>query len=184
MKNKHIYLVFSNTGTLLSKCINYYTKDEYVHVSLSFDDSFKKMYSFGRVFPQIPFIGGLVEENLQDGVYKRFQNSRCVIYKISVDNKQYKLLKQELKSFLKEQKKYKYSLLGLIGVAINRPMKRDNHYFCSEFISHLLIKSNIYDSDKIPGLTKPSDLLNISHKEFIYEGLTYEYNNVYSNLIY
>ena len=27
MKDKYIYLVFSNTGTLLSKCINYYTKE-------------------------------------------------------------------------------------------------------------------------------------------------------------
>ncbi|EEH98508.1 hypothetical protein PMY56_17815 [Clostridium tertium] len=184
MKNKDIYLVFSNTGTLLARCINFYTKDPYVHVSLSFDNSFKKMYSFGRVFPLIPFIGGLVEENLQDGVYKRFQNSRCVIYKISVDNNQYNLLKKELESFLKEQKKYKYSLLGLIGVALQKPIKRDNHYFCSEFISHLLIKSNIYDSDKIPGLTKPSDLLDINHKEFVYEGLAYEYHSKYPNLMY
>ncbi len=183
MNNKDIYLVFSNTGTLLARCINYYTKDKYVHVSLSFDNSFNKMYSFGRVFPQIPFIGGLVEENLQDGVYKRFQKSKCVIYKLSVDDEKYELLIEELEKFLKDQKKYKYSLLGLIGVAIKRPIKRDNHYFCSEFISHLLIKSNIYDSNKLPSLTKPSDLLDISHKEFIYEGLAYEYNQC-SNLMY
>ncbi|WP_066892036.1 hypothetical protein [Clostridium nigeriense] len=175
MNKKNIYLVFSNTGTMLAKCINYYTKDKYVHVSLSFDESFKKMYSFGRVFPSNPFIGGLVEENLKDGVYKKFQNSQCIIYRVQVSNKQYLLLKEELEKFLKDQKKYKYSLLGLIGVIINKPIKRSNRYFCSEFVSHLLIKSNIYDSDKIPSLTKPSDLLNINQKEFIYEGLTYEY---------
>lgn len=182
MDNKNIYLVFSNTGTLLARCINYYTKDEYVHVSLSFDDSFEKMYSFGRVIPEVPFIGGLVEENLQDGVYKRFQNSKCVIYKVNVSNEQYNALKEELEIFLKEQKKYRYNLLGLIGVAMKHPIQRNNHYFCSEFISHLLIKSNIYYSDKIPSLTKPSDLLNIDHKEFIYEGLAYNYNN-YSNIV-
>lgn len=175
MSKKYIYLVFSNTGTILSKCINYYTKDKYVHVSLSLDDSFEKMYSFGRIFPSNPFIGGLVEENLKDGVYKRFQNSKCVIYKIQVSNRQYSLLIQELEKFLKDQKKYKYSLLGLIGVALQRPIKRHNRYFCSEFVSHLLIKSNIYNSSKAPSLTKPSDLLNINHKEFIYEGLTYNY---------
>ena len=175
MRKKNIYLVFSNTGTMLAKCINYYTKDKYVHVSLSFDESFKKMYSFGRVFPSNPFIGGLVEENLKDGVYKKFQNSQCIIYRVQVSNKQYLLLKEELDKFLKDQKKYKYSLLGLIGVIINKPIKRSNRYFCSEFVSHLLIKSNIYDSDKIPSLTKPSDLLNINQKEFIYEALTYEY---------
>lgn len=175
MNKKNIYLVFSNTGTILAKCINYYTKDKYVHVSLSFDESLKKMYSFGRIFPSNPFIGGLVEENLKDGVYKKFQNSQCIIYKIEVNEEQYLSLKEELEKFLQDQKKYKYSLLGLIGVMINKPIKRSNRYFCSEFISHLLIKSNIYESDKSPGLTKPSDLLNINHKEFIYEGLTYEY---------
>lgn len=176
MSKKNIYLVFSNTGTILSKCINYYTKDKYVHVSLSFDDSFEKMYSFGRIFPSNPFIGGLVEENLKDGVYKKFQNSQCIIYKVEISNKQYRLLQKELELFLQDQNKYKYSILGLIGVVINKPIKRNNRYFCSEFISHLLIKSTIFDSDKIPGLIKPSDLLNINHKEFIYEGLTYNYN--------
>lgn len=175
MNKKNIYLVFSNTGTVLSKCINFYTKDKYVHVSLSLDDSFEKMYSFGRIFPSNPFIGGLVEENLKDGVYKKFQNSQCVIYKIEVSNPQYSLLKMELKAFLKDQKKYKYSLLGLIGVMINKPIKRNNRYFCSEFVSHLLIKSNIYNSEKTPSLIKPSDLLSINDKEFIYEGLTYNY---------
>lgn len=178
MTKKKIYLVFSNTGTILSKCINYYTKDKYVHVSLSFDDTFEKMYSFGRIFPSNPFIGGLVKENLRDGVYKKFQNSQCVIYKIEVTNKQYLLLRNELNLFLQDQKKYRYSLLGLIGVVINKPIKRNNRYFCSEFISHLLIKSEIYDSDKIPSLIKPSDLLNINDKEFVYEGLTYNYKAI------
>ena len=178
MSVKSIYLVFSNTGTILSKCINYYTKDKYVHVSLSLDDSFEKMYSFGRIFPNNPFIGGLVQENLKDGVYKKFQNSQCVIYRIEISNKQYTLLKKELKLFLKDQKKYKYSLLGLIGVIFNKPIKRDNRFFCSEFVCHLLMKSNIYNSDKIPSLTKPSDLLDINDKEFVYEGFTYNYGNM------
>lgn len=175
MSKKNIYLVFSNTGTILAKCINYYTKDKYVHVSLSLDESFEKMYSFGRIYPRNPFIGGLIEENLKDGVYKNFQNSECIIYRVQVSNEQYVLLKKELDLFLKDQKKYKYSLLGLLGVIMNRPIKRSNRYFCSEFVSYLLIKSNIYDPNKIPSLTKPSDLLNINDKEFIYEGLTYEY---------
>ncbi|MBD7916157.1 hypothetical protein H9660_13480 [Clostridium sp. Sa3CUN1] len=175
MGKKNIYLVFSNTGTILAKCINYYTKDKYVHVSLSLDETFEKMYSFGRIYPRNPFIGGLVEENLKDGVYKNFQNSECIIYRVQVTDEQYVLLKKELDLFLKDQKKYKYSLLGLLGVIMNRPIKRSNRYFCSEFVSYLLIKSNIYDSNKIPSLTKPSDLLNINDKEFIYEGLTYEY---------
>lgn len=180
MNSNYIYLVFSNTGTLLSKCINYYTKDPYVHVSLSFDENLNKMYSFGRIFPICPFIGGFVEENLKDGVYKRFQNSKCIIYKIEIDENQYNLLKKELSTFLTNKKKYRYNLLGLIGYIINKPIKRDNHYFCSEFVSHLLIESNIFDPNKEPSLVKPSDLLKIEDKEFIYEGYTNNYG-VYEN---
>lgn len=183
MNEKNIYLVFSNTGTILSKCIYLYTKDKYVHVSISFDDSFEKMYSFGRIYPSIPFIGGFVKENLKDGVYKRFENSKCVIYKVSVSNDQYDLLKEELNKFINSDRKYGYNLIGLLGVALQRPIKRSNRYFCSEFVSQLLINSNIYNSDKCPSLIKPSDLLEINHKEFIYEGLINNYKNNIEDLI-
>lgn len=169
---KYIYLIFSNTGTLLSKCINLYTKDSYVHVSLSFDDTFNKMYSFGRVFPTIPFIGGLVEENISEGVYKRFYNTRCIIYKIPVSNYKYDLLTRELNEFLINKDRYRYNFIGLLTYTINKPLERENHYFCSEFISHLLIKSKIYETNKLPSLIRPNDLLNeIQNKEFVYEGL-------------
>lgn len=169
---KHIYLIFSNTGTLLSKFINLYTKDSYVHVSLSFDNKFDKMYSFGRVFPTVPFIGGLVEENLTEGVYKRFNNTKCIIYKIPVSDYKNKLLKDELKGFLLNKDKYRYNFIGLLTYTINKPLARENHYFCSEFISHLLIESKIYNTDKLPSLIRPNDLLNeIKPKELVYEGL-------------
>ncbi|MBU3137748.1 hypothetical protein KPL39_15915 [Clostridium gasigenes] len=180
MKNKYIYLVFSNTGTLLSKCINNITKDDYVHVSLSFDDTFSKMYSFGRVFTSNPIIGGLVEENLHGGVYKKFTNTKCLIYKIYITEEQYKLLVDELKLFFSEKRKYRYNFIGLIAMQLDKTLIRDNYYFCSEFISQLLINSGIYETDKTPQFIKPSDLMKIENKEFIYEGLASNYT-VYSD---
>ena len=134
------------------------------------------MYSFGRLFEYFPIPGGLVEENLKSGLYKKFTKSKCVIYKINVSEKQYEFLKKELDNFLVNKKQYKYNLLGLLGFYINKPIKKDNHYFCSEFVSHLLMKSKIYDCDKDPALIKPSDLLEIQPKELVYEGFTYGCN--------
>lgn len=176
MKSKYIYLVFSNTGTLLSKCINNITKDDYVHVSLSFDDTFSKMYSFGRIFPSNPLIGGLVEEDLHGGVYKRFVNTKCLIYKINITEEQYKLLVDELASFFAEKRKYRYNFIGLLALQFDKTLIRDNHYFCSEFVSQLLINSGIYKTNKIPQFIKPSDLIDIENKEFVYEGLASNYN--------
>jgi len=48
MGEKSIYIILMNTGTLLSKTIRFITKYKYSHVVLSLDDSFSKLYSFGR----------------------------------------------------------------------------------------------------------------------------------------
>ena len=84
MGHKYIYLVFSYTGSNLSNVIRLATKDTYTHVSLSLDDTFTEMYSFGRKIPNNPFIAGLVKENLYDGTFKLFTKSKCLIYKIRI----------------------------------------------------------------------------------------------------
>lgn len=171
----YIYLIFSKTGTWLSKAINVFVETKYIHSSISFDNSFKAMYSFGRINPNNPFSGGLVEESIYEGVYRKFHRCECVIYKVKVTKEQLDTLRSELDSFLRDKDKYRYNFIGLFGVLINRPLRRKNHYFCSQFVSELLIKSSIFYSDKIPELIGPMDLLELENKEKIYEGLTKEY---------
>lgn len=170
MQCKYIYLIFSKTGTWLSRTLNIFSETKYVHSSISFDESFQKMYSFGRIHPDNPFLGGFVVESLYEGVYKKFENSECIIYKVKITNEQYHLLQKEIQYFLKEKYKYKYNFIGLFGILINTPIKRKNHYFCSQFVSEVLIKSNIYHADKVPELTKTTDLFMVKNKELIYEG--------------
>jgi hypothetical protein len=176
MEDKYIYIVFSRTGTWLSRAIKVFSDSKYVHASLSFDLSFKAMYSFGRTNPDNPFSGGFVEENLFGGVYKKFSCSECLIYKVKVTEEQYKFLQKEIDGFLKEKQKYRYNFLGLFGVLLNKPVKREYHYFCSQFVSELLMKCNIYDSCKRPELIRPNELFSIRNKEIIYEGPINEYS--------
>jgi hypothetical protein len=172
MKHKNIYLVFSKTGTLFSKALTIFSETKYVHASLSFDDSFTRMYSFGRRNPNNPFSGGFVEENIYDGLYKKFPESECLIYKIRVTEDQYYNLQKAVEDFLRDKDKYRYNLLGVFSILLNRPIKRKYHYFCSQFVSEVLKKGSVYESDKAPELTVPSDLFAIENKHFIYEGLT------------
>ncbi len=171
MKYKYIYLVFSKTGTLLSRALNIFSETKYVHASISFDNSFTRMYSFGRTNPNNPFSGGFVEENIYDGVYKKFPESECLIYKISVTEEQYYNLQAAVEDFLKDKEKYRYNFLGLFAILLNKPIKRKNHYFCSQFVSEVLIKGSVYQAKKAPELTKTYDLFSIENKDLIYEGL-------------
>lgn len=183
MNYKYIYLVFSSTGTILSRIIRFFTTTQYVHTSISFDCGFKKMYSFGRKNPNNPFSGGLVEENFCEGVYKKFPSSECLIYKVKVTEEQYNCIKQTTEIFITQKNKYKYNFLGLFGVLLNKPIKRQYHYFCSQFISELLIISNVYISQKPPELIKADDLFLIKNKEFFYKGFIKEYNIQLENAV-
>lgn len=170
MSTKELYIVFSRTGTLFSNIIAFFTQKEYSHVSISLDSSFKKMYSFGRKIPEKMLPAGFVEENLYDGVFAMFPHSRCLVYKISITSEQYEAIKNELNTFINNKDDYKYNILGTATTLINKPLSRKNYYFCSQFVSEVLIKSGIYKTDKLPELIQPMDLLDIPNKTLVYEG--------------
>ncbi|MGE5629979.1 MAG: hypothetical protein ACM3TR_02650, partial [Caulobacteraceae bacterium] len=78
-------------------------------------------------------------------------------------------------NFQRDREKYGYNFLGLIGALLDMPIKRKNRYFCSQFVSEILIKSNIYSSEKSPELIRSNDLFSIKNKELFYEGRANEY---------
>lgn len=182
MNTRDIYIVLSRTGTMFSNIIALFTQKEYSHVSLSLDSSFTQMFSFGRKIPTKVLPAGLVEENLYDGVFAMYPKSRCLIYKVSITNEQFIFLQNEIDKFFKNKDNYKYSVLGTVTAYFNKPFKREYYYFCSQFVSELLIKSGIYKTDKLPEVIKPMDLLEIDNIEFIYEGFINEDNYVKNDL--
>lgn len=174
MNNKYIYLVFTRTGTWLSRLISIFSDIKYPHASLSFDDEFTEMYSFGRKNPDNPLSGGFAVENLYDGVFKRSAGCKCLIFRIKVTEDQYASLKKYVYEFSKEKDKYRYNFLGLYAIMFNIPLKRRNYYFCSQFVSEALIKSNIIKLNKVPELTRTDDLYTIKNREILYEGFVNE----------
>lgn len=174
MNSNYIYLVFTKTGTWLSRLISIFSDMRYPHVSLSFDREFTQMYSFGRINPDNPFSGGFVIENLYDGVFKKSVKCQCMIVRIKITNKQYLSLRKYVDEFALEKDKYRYNFLGLYFAALNYPLRRRNYYFCSQFISEILKKSNVMKLGKSPELTRTDDLYTIKNREIMYEGLINE----------
>lgn len=182
MNTRDIYIVLSRTGTMFSNIIAFFTQEEYSHVSLSLDSSFTQMFSFGRKIPTKVLPAGLVEENLYDGVFAMYPKSRCLIYKINITDEQFVFLQTEIDKFFKNKDNYKYSILGTVTAYFNKPYKREHYYFCSQFVSELLINSGIYKTDKLPEVIKPMELLEIDNIELIYEGFINEDNYIKDHL--
>lgn len=61
---KEMYILLTDTGTLLSKLIKCFTNAPYNHVSIVFDKRLDEVYSFGRKEPRNPFIAGFIREDV------------------------------------------------------------------------------------------------------------------------
>lgn len=176
MAKKHtIYILLTHSGSMFSRAINMYTRHPYTHVSIALDEDLKELYSFGRLRPRNPIFAGFIKEDIENGTYGRFPNTKCRLCSLKVNEMQYKKLEMELNKFKKEANKYGYNFLGLIGAMFNHPIQRRYNYFCSQFVSEILRNSDINILDKDPGLTAPMDFIGCKDLEFIYEG----YLNLY-----
>ncbi len=177
---KSLYIVLTATGTLFSRCIGLYTKARYNHVSLCLDSNIHEFYSFGRKIIWFPLYGGFVVEHTDSGMYKAFGNTMCAIYRLDIEDNKFERLEQTVSQFIKNKKMYGYNILGLLGVIMNRPMKRRNKFFCTQFVATMLSENGIFDFGKDMSLVTPQDFYEIPDLIPVYEGKLSELNNVLS----
>ena len=172
---KQIYIVLTHTGTALSTIIKYYTKDEFSHVSISLDEELEEMYSFGRLNPYNPFWGLFVNENIKNGKFKRFKNTRTDIYSLNIEDEQYNRLVKIINHFKMNTQKYSFNILGLACVSIKRKIRRKNNFYCAEFVKHVLKSVGITSVAELPEIIKPEDFKKIEGLQLEYKGLLKKY---------
>ena len=170
---KTVYIVITYTGTILSKITKYYTRDEYSHVSISLDIDLKQMYSFGRLNPYNPFIGGFVHEYINRGTFKRFYKTRAKICALQVTDHQYENLKTIIKQIEKEKYDYTFNVLGLFAAGFHKKIGKEHSFYCAEFVKYVIEKSEI--DLNLPDIIKPEHFKNLLELEVIYTGLLSKY---------
>lgn len=179
MSEKPIYILLTDTGTWFSKMIKLYTRFPYNHASIALDEGLKDLYSFGRKVYRNPFSGGFVKERMDQGVFFHQKETKCVLYKLTVNEEQYSQILRIIYQFESFSANYKYNLLGIFAIAINMRLKRDNAYTCSQFVATVLKMGGFELLNKSPELMRPDDFLEIPMLELIYEGKLHEYHSYY-----
>ena len=172
---RKIYIVLTHTGTVLSRIIKYYTKDEFSHISIALDPDLKEMYSFGRLNPYNPFWGSFVHEEMNKGTFKRFKRTKTEVYSLFVTDEQYEKAKKIITYFNDNKEKYKFNILGLICVSIHKKIKRKNSFYCAEFVKHVLKVSGVSEVNYLPQIIRPEDFKQIQGLRLEYEGLLRKY---------
>ena len=153
---KKIYIVLTQTGTLLSRTIKLCTGKEYNHVSIALDEELEQLYSFGRVNPYNAFIGGFVHEGIDRGTFKRFYKTETQVFEKTVTDAQYEKLKVNIKNIEENKDKYRFNLTGLALAGIHKAYTPENKFFCSQFVRHILNCSGI-DISAISDAPQPEE---------------------------
>lgn len=166
---KYIYVVLSQTGTIISRIIKFFTGAPYNHASLSNDVELQEIYSFCRKFKRFALPAGFVEEK-KVGVFDMFRRVPCEVYAFEVSNEQYEKYEDMLEAFKKDSKLYSYNVLGLITLAFGFAIHRKNHFVCSEFVAHVLSECGIAVFNKDLGLVKPDDFRYLDNAVLVYKG--------------
>jgi hypothetical protein len=138
MEQKIIYIMLSDTGSLLSRMIRLYTREDLNHTSIAFDDELNEVYSFGRKNPRNPFVGGFVREKIHGHLFMSNERpTNCAIYCCKVDIQSYNHIRDQIKMIEDNHDQYTYNILGLFGVMLNIEIEPEKAFFCSQFISFL-----------------------------------------------
>lgn len=177
---KKLYIVLAHTGTILSRIIKIVTGAEYTHASIALDEDLEKMYSFGRKYTYIAFIGGFVKEGCSFGTFKRFYNTEISVYELEVTDEQYELACQRIEYVKVHKDEYRFNILGLALAGINKKVSREKTYYCAEFVKTLLEKSNI-STEGLPKVIKPEHFKELKGGKLIYKGLFKTYKNRVKN---
>lgn len=155
----------------MSKTIRFITRYKYSHVVLSLDDSFSKLYSFGRKKVHNFLDAGFVTYGVESDFFKTFSKTECIVYEFKITEKRYNRLKKVLDHFEKHVELYHYDIKGLLIRYFYPYIKeRKYHYVCSQFVATVLENANVYTFDKPPKFVKPHDFNDIPNLEKVYEG--------------
>lgn len=174
-REKSIYILLTDTGTLFTSMIKRFTAAPYNHASLVFGADLSEVYSFGRKKPTNPFAGGFVEEDVYSGTYSHFPNTQCALLRLRVTQRQYEEARRVVGRFKLQRDEYRYNLVGLLGVLLDREMGSDKAYFCSQFVAEALRGAGLRLWDRPSSLVTPDHFRVHAGLETVYEGRLYDY---------
>lgn len=165
-----IYIVVTQTGTMLSRVLKFITNAQYNHVSVSLDPSLNTMYSFGRKNPYNPFWGGFVMESPHFGTFKRFSETDSVVICLTLTPEQKIRIEQKLEEMYENRKNYSYNTIGLLLAALKIHYQRERSYYCSEFVKAILEEFDLISDTPVGKIPKPVEFLQLRGGQVVYRG--------------
>ena len=169
-KKYKIYVVQMHTKTIPSKIVKLMTRYTYSHIAISLDKKCDVLYSFGRKKYNSVLDGGFVCLHKNGEFFKKFKNTQCRIYEVTINEEQYNKLKQKINYIKKNEDLYKYDFVGICLRYFKIPVSFKNKYVCSQFVAELLETTHIHKFNKKTYFVEPKDFEEVENFNLIYSG--------------
>lgn len=127
------------------------------------------MYSFGRKYPLLPFIGRFKRERIDKGVYKFHRTLPGIVLRVEMPDEKYKKVRSLLNQFILKEDILKYNYLGLVYGLFNMVIHLEGRFTCSEFVYYVLNQSGVVELEVPRNLVRPQTLLDIESR-VVYKG--------------
>lgn len=162
MTHKKIYILMTQYPGIDAKILRVRTQFPYTHTSIGFEEDMDTFYTFVSK-------GFLVESITRYDKPGR-PSFPCALYEVTVSEKVYNKLKEEVLTYKENKGNFKYSTLGLVLCFLKIPYKRKNKYFCSQFVAEVLHKCEALKLKKKSTLYFPKDFLKHEELKLIFQG--------------
>ncbi|NCB94407.1 MAG: hypothetical protein EOM40_17885 [Clostridia bacterium] len=158
---KKIYILLTKSETILSKIVHFVTADTYTHASIAFDENLDTLYSSSRKNGYTLFPAGPCKESLHSGYFKKHSQIPCAVYELQVSDEAYEKAKKEVEQIITKSDQYHFNIIGLLLCQFNIPYHRKHYFFCSQFVSEVLNRSQALALPKDTSLMKPCDYMRV-----------------------
>lgn len=169
-ETRDIYILLVRTGSVFSRVIHTATKEEYTHVSVGMLSDCTEFYSFARRYTNYPLPAGFVKESIDSGMMAKSAQAPCALYRLTVPAESYHSMRRKFKKMLRKKKNFSYSIIGTFFCFFGIAYKRENKYFCSQFVAETLKEAGALELTKLPELYHPVDFTRIPEGELLFKG--------------
>lgn len=92
----------------------------------------------GRYRHTTPILAGPIKEHSDRLSFRREKTIPCMIYKIPVNDRQYEVGLERIRTIMNEREKYLYNLYSVLTYPILKGFSMPKAFSCSEFVAYIL----------------------------------------------
>lgn len=164
IQTKKLTILLTRYPSALIRFLCWYSRSEYLHAAVGFEEDFDVFYSFG--------FKGYRIERVTHGLKPGREPLPCALYELDVPERIYENVKCVLQDFEQRKDTLSYTKLGAAFALLRLGCRWENHYFCSQFVADVLSRSKAVRLPKDSSLYLPQELSLLPGVREAYRGDT------------